>query len=631
MAGKMEKRNKNGGTGAAQLWLLILADAIFVNLAAFLALYIRLEFSWATMTQEVYLEGVLHACIPATLLSIGVFAIFRIYNSMWEFAGTQELSELALACAASGILYYVCTLMFGYHMPRSFPILLMLILFVLTAFTRFLLYSFYGGGFNLKKTANRKRTMVIGAGRGASMAIKEFMSSSNSQNLVVCAVDDDKTKHGMRVRGVRVVGGREKIEEAVKKYKVEEIVFCIPSAPGKMRNEILEICSRTGAKLKILPALTQLANGEVSIRQMRDVNIDDLLERPQIHTDDSVIAGKIQGKTVLVTGGGGSIGSELCRQVARLNPQKLIIFDIYENNAYYIQQELKRELPNLNFEVLIGSVRDIDRIRYIFDTYRPEVVFHAAAHKHVPLMEDSPGEAIKNNVFGTYNVAKTAGEFGTKQFILISSDKAVNPTNVMGATKRVCEMIVQSMNAYYKTVFIAVRFGNVMGSSGSVIPLFKKQIESGGPVTVTDKRVTRYFMTIPEAVSLILQAGAFAEGGEVFVLDMGEPVRIDDMARKMIRLSGFEPDVDIEIKYIGLRPGEKLYEELLLSGEGIQKTDNDLIYIGHQTIYTAEQIDEKLDALREVLTAPNWQIRDRVLEIIKEPEDKIYSYVEFKD
>lgn len=630
MTGKTEKKEKFGG-GTAQIWLLILVDVIFINLAAFLALFIRLEFSWTDMMQEVYLKGMLLAAIPATLLSIGMFAIFRIYNSMWQFAGTQELSELALSCAASGILYYVCAMMFGYHLPRSFPILMMLVLFVLTAFVRFMLYSFYGGGFSFKNSKNRKRTMVIGAGQGASMAIKEFMSSRNSQNLVVCAIDDDKSKHGMRVRGIKVVGGREKIEDAVKKYGVEEIVFCIPSAPGKMRNELLEICSRTGAKLKILPALSQLVNGEVSIRQMRDVNIDDLLERPQIHTDDSVIAKKIQGKTVLVTGGGGSIGSELCRQIARLNPQKLIIFDIYENNAYYIQQELKRELPNLNLEVLIGSVRDKERIRYIFDTYRPEVVFHAAAHKHVPLMEDSPGEAIKNNVFGTYNVAKTAGEFGTKLFILISSDKAVNPTNVMGATKRVCEMIVQSMNACYQTVFIAVRFGNVMGSSGSVIPLFKKQIESGGPVTVTDKRVTRYFMTIPEAVSLILQAGAFAQGGEVFVLDMGRPVKIDDMARKMIRLSGFEPDVDIEIKYIGLRPGEKLYEELLLSGEGIQKTDNDLIYIGHQAIYTEEQINEKLNALRDVLTAPNWQIRDRVLEVIKEPEDKIYSYIEIKD
>ena len=380
-----------------------------------------------------------------------------------------------------------------------------------------------------------------------------------------------------------------------------------------------------------MPSLAQLANEDVLINQIKDVSIEDLLGRTQVHTDNTVISGRVFGKTVLVTGGGGSIGSELCRQIAALKPGKLIIFDIYENNAYDIQQELIRKHPELDLEVLIGSVREERRVNDLFAKYHPDVVCHAAAHKHVPLMEDSPAEAIKNNVFGTYNVAKAAGEYGTKLFILISTDKAVNPTNVMGASKRLCEMVVQSMNAVYRTEYIAVRFGNVMGSNGSVIPLFKKQIAAGGPVTVTDKRVTRFFMTIPEAVSLILQAGAFAEGGEVFILDMGKPVKIDDMARQLIRLSGLEPDVDIKIEYIGLRPGEKLYEELLLKSEGLQKTSNDLIYIGHQKMYTPEEIQEKLDSLREVLYAPKGDVRERVLALIQEDADPNYHVVEAEE
>ena len=422
-----------------------------------------------------------------------------------------------------------------------------------------------------------------------------------------------------------MVGGRDKIVEAAKRYDIEDIIFCIPSASDKLRNEILEICSRTGAQLKTLPSLDKLISGELTLTQIKNVSIEDLLGRTQVHTDNAAIRDKIQGKTVLVTGGGGSIGSELCRQVAALSPKRLIIFDIYENNAYDIQMELRRRYPQLDLVTLIGSVREERRVRYVFDAYRPDVVCHAAAHKHVPLMEDSPAEAIKNNIFGTYNVAKAAGDFGTGLFILISTDKAVNPTNVMGASKRMCEMVVQSMNGQHRTKYIAVRFGNVLGSNGSVIPLFRKQIAEGGPVTVTDKRVTRFFMTIPEAVSLILQAGAYAEGGEVFVLDMGEPVRIDDMARKMIRLSGFEPDVDIQIKYIGLRPGEKLYEELLLKSEGLQKTDNKLIYIGHQVMYTPQEIEEKLETLRGVLYAPNAQVRDCMLGIIREPADLMYE------
>lgn len=614
--------------------LFVLLDIVLINAAAFLALLIRHEFSFDALRGTVYLEVIRVNALPGTVVSLVAFFALHVYSSMWEFAGDRELFDLGLASMAAAVLYLISAFLLEYRLPRSFPFLFTMVLFLLAAASRLvvrLLMSLKWGTSlrELRRVRDKKRTMLIGAGAGSAMAIKEFSTSRNSMNQVVCLIDDDRSKHGRRIRGVKVVGGREAIDYAVKKYKVEEIVFCIPSAPAYIKNEILEICSATGVKLKTMPALAQIANGEISISQLRDVSIEDLLGRTQVHTDNSVMAGKVQGKTVLVTGGGGSIGSELCRQIAALDPARLVIFDIYENNAYYIQQELKRDFPGLELTVLIGSVRDAERMNYVFDTYRPAVVCHAAAHKHVPLMEDSPAEAIKNNVFGTYNTAKAAGEFGTKLFILISTDKAVNPTNVMGATKRLCEMVVQSMNSCYNTEYIAVRFGNVLGSNGSVIPLFKKQIELGGPVTVTDKRVTRYFMTIPEAVSLILQAGAFAEGGEVFVLDMGSPVRIDDMARKMIRLSGFEPDVDIMIKYTGLRPGEKLYEELLLQAEGMQKTSNDLIYIGHQTLYSPEEIQQKLSSLREILHAPNPMVRTRVLSLIQEPEDKSYKKIEY--
>ncbi|MEA5153016.1 MAG: nucleoside-diphosphate sugar epimerase/dehydratase [Oscillospiraceae bacterium] len=629
MKKKTEKMDFNGAY-YLHMALFVLLDAVFINLSAFLALLIRHEFLYALLAREIYLEAIKVTAIPGTLAALCAFFVFHIYSVMWEFASDKELADVGIASVMAAALYMLAAMIMGYHLPRSFPFLFAMVLFLLVSASRMLFRAIVvkSSGLSvqgLKNRRKRKRTMLIGAGSGSSMAVKEFATSDNSNNNVVCIVDDDKSKHGRRVRGVKVIGGRECIADAVKKYDIEEIVFCIPSAPAHVRNELLEICSATGAKLKILPALAQLANGEVSVSRIRDVSIDDLLGRTQVLTDSAAVAEKVRGNTVLVTGGGGSIGSELCRQLAAMSPGRLVIFDIYENNAYDIQQELKRNYPELDLVVLIGSVRDERRIDYVFDTYRPAVVCHAAAHKHVPLMEDSPAEAIKNNIFGTYNVARAAGEYKTGLFILISTDKAVNPTNVMGATKRMCEMIVQSMNGRNSTKYIAVRFGNVLGSNGSVIPLFKKQIAEGGPLTVTDKRVTRFFMTIPEAVSLILQAGAYAKGGEVFVLDMGKPVRIDDMARKMIRLSGLEPDVDIKIEYTGLRPGEKLYEELLLKAEGLQKTDNDLIYIGHQAQYTPEEIQEKLDSLREVLYAPNREVRERVLSLIQEAEDDSYD------
>lgn len=606
----------------------VLLDVALINAAAFFALFARFEFSISELLQYKYLSVIRAVWAPGTLVCIVSFICFHVYSSMWRFASFKELMETGVASVVGSAFYMLVVFIFGKSLPRSFFFLFALVLFIFVCASRYIIQwcierkrsRKFGG-------TPQKRTMVIGAGGGAAMAIKELNSSEYSHNKVVCAIDDDVSKHGRLVRGVRVVGGRECIPDAVRKYSVEEIIFCIPSAAVQEKNKILEICNGTGAKLKIMPSLSQLANEDVLINQIKDVSIEDLLGRTPVHADNSVISGRVFGKTVLVTGGG-SIGSELCRQIAALKPGKLIIFDIYENNAYDIQQELIRKYPELDLEVLIGSVREERRVNDLFAKYHPDMVCHAAAHKHVPLMEDSPAEAVKNNVFGTYNVAKAAGEYGTKLFILISTDKAVNPTNVMGASKRLCEMVVQSMNSVYHTEYIAVRFGNVMGSNGSVIPLFKKQIAAGGPVTVTDKRITRFFMTIPEAVSLILQAGAFAEGGEVFILDMGKPVRIDNMARQLIRLSGLEPDVDIKIEYIGLRPGEKLYEELLLKAEGLQKTSNNLIYIGHQKMYSPEEIQEKLASLREVLYAPKEDVRERVMALIQEDADPNYHVVE---
>ena len=607
--------------------VLILTDILLINLTALAALYLRVEDQMAVAAYLGFFETLRFCALPGTLLALLLFKFFNLYSSRWEYAGERELINIGLACAGTALLYRAVAFIGQRRLPRSFPVIFAMLLFVCIALSRFAFRSASREVENRRRGITRKRTLVIGAGTAGAMAIREFDENPGSRNRAVCLIDDDPGKRGTRIRGVKVVGGRDVIPEAVRRYNVEEIIFCIPSAPLSVRNEILESCSSLGVELKTLPTLSQLANGEVTLQQVRSVSIEDLLGRTQVSVDNNAIGEQVRGRTVLVTGGGGSIGSELCRQLAALEPSLLIIFDIYENNAYDIQMELKRRHPELNLLVLIGSVRDEQRVRCIFERYRPDVVCHAAAHKHVPLMEDSPAEAIKNNVFGTYKVAKAAGDYGTSLFILISTDKAVNPTNVMGASKRLCEMIVQSMNGRSDTRYIAVRFGNVLGSNGSVIPLFKKQIAEGGPVTVTDKRVTRFFMTIPEAVSLILQAGAYAKGGEVFVLDMGSPVRIDDMARKMIRLSGFEPDVDIEIVYTGLRPGEKLYEELLLKSEGLQKTDNSLIYIGHQIMYTPEQIEKKLEVLRGVLLAENAEVRSCILSLIDEPVDTMYDEI----
>ena len=461
-----------------------------------------------------------------------------------------------------------------------------------------------------------RTTLIIGAGEACNNVIRELKMSDNLDSHICGIIDDDKAKHGTYIQGIKVLGGREEIVPAAERYGVNEIIVAMPSAPKKQVSKLLEICQQTDSELKILPGMYQFVNGEAAVEKIRPVQIEDLLGREPVNINLDTIINYVRNKVVLVTGGGGSIGSELCRQIAANHPKTLIIFDIYENNAYDIQQELRRKYPHLHLEVLIGSVRNTSRIDKVFHDYRPDIVYHAAAHKHVPLMEDSPNEAIKNNVFGTYKTALAADKYGTKKFVLISTDKAVNPVNIMGASKRVCEMIVQELNNRSSTDFVAVRFGNVLGSNGSVIPLFKKQIEAGGPVTVTDKRIIRYFMTIPEAVSLVIQAGALAKGGEIFVLDMGDPVKIDDLARKLIKLSGYVPDKDIKIEYSGLRPGEKLYEEMLMDEEGLKETENSLIHIGKPLEFDGEAFLERLNHLYDEAYAETDNMKELIADLV---------------
>ena len=598
---------------------LVTADAVIVNLAAVVTLLIRFSIDGMTVWNsafEWYLKLYLGYAVINTVVTIVMFALFNLYNSLWEFAGYNELVRIGCASVASALVNFVLMMVIeDSRMPLSFPIVYSMLLAAGTGTLR-LIYRALRRKRADRSTAEKKRTMLIGGGQAGAMVLREFRYSAHSENKVVCVIDDDRSKWGNFIQGVKIVGGKESIVSAAEKYNVEEIILAIPSASRRQKLDILEICHATGCKLRTLPGLYQLANGEVSIQKIREVDIEDLLGRDIVKIDLNEVTGYIKDKVVLVTGGGGSIGSELCRQAATQKPKTLIIFDIYENNAYELQMELRRQHPELDLVVLIGSVRDKSRVDYVFDKYRPDIVCHAAAHKHVPLMEDSPLEAIKNNVFGTYNVAEAADRYGARRMILVSTDKAVNPTNVMGASKRICEMVVQMWNGRSKTEYVAVRFGNVLGSAGSVIPLFRRQIKEGGPVTVTDKNVIRYFMTIPEAVQLIFQAGAYAKGGEIFVLDMGEPVRIDDLARNMIRLSGLEPDLDIPIVYTGLRPGEKLYEELLLSGEGMQKTANDLIYIGGEAPFDEALLSEKLTELSELHEGEEMLLRTKISELV---------------
>ena len=517
------------------------------------------------------------------IVVIALFSILKLYNVLWRYAGVSQLLNITFVYLIVTLANFIIAIFSGFNiLPYGFPIVNFLILLCATGFIRYFnkIFVYFESNNLQRKKANFKKVMIIGGGVAGAKIIKEMLESKQVKKKPVCIVDDEVNKIGTYIYGIPVVGNCDSITNMVETYNVDEIIFSIPSCTPKERAKILNICKETSCKVQVLPGIYELVNGTISVSKIRDVDIIDLLGREQIKVNLNEILNYIEKQVILVTGGGGSIGSELCRQIATHKPKQLIILDIYENNAYEIEQELKRKLPSLNLVTLIASIRNTKRIDDIFKKYRPDIVFNAAAHKHVPLMETSPNEAIKNNVFGTLNVARAADKYGTKRFVQISTDKAVNPTNIMGASKRICEMIIQTIGKNSKTCeFVAVRFGNVLGSNGSVIPLFKKQMAEGGPVTVTHKDIIRYFMTIPEAVSLVLQAGAYAKGGEIFVLDMGEPVRIYDLAVNLIKLSGYTPNVDMEIKITGLRPGEKLYEERLMEEEGLQKTANGLISI----------------------------------------------------
>ena len=597
--------------------LLVILDLLIITVSGFLALYIRFDFSFDKMDMQFVNFGIQYP--PLNLVfTIVIFVIFKLYRSVWRFASTTEFLNVIGACSASILLQIVFMSFLKMRMPVSYYLMKYVLLIGAIGSLRFayrILRMLQEKRIGFQRDA-RKNTMIIGAGEAGAMIIKELQNSRYLDQKICCVVDDNEAKLGKYIRGVRIMGKREDICYLAHELHIDEIVIALPSVPQSEVREILQICQETGCKLKVLPGLYQMLNGEVSVSRLRKVEIEDLLGREPIKLQVESVMGYVSGKIVLVTGGGGSIGGELCRQIAAHEPERLIIVDIYENNAYDVQQELKYKYPKLNLVVLIASVRNTHRMNSIFETYRPEIVYHAAAHKHVPLMEDSPNEAIKNNVFGTYKTAQAADKYGVKRFVLISTDKAVNPTNIMGASKRICEMIIQMMNNRSKTDFVAVRFGNVLGSNGSVIPLFKKQIEQGGPVTVTHPDIIRYFMTISEAVSLVLQAGALAKGGEISVLDMGEPVKILDLAKNLIRLSGYRPFEDISIEFTGLRAGEKLYEELLMNEEGLKETENSLIHIGHPIEFDEKWLVKQLEELKVISNQDSEDIRRKVQEIV---------------
>lgn len=658
------KQMKNKGVMWLEHWKLIalyllIYDIVTINFSYFIGLWLRFDLQYSKIPSE-YLMAFIKFAPFYTAFSIIVFYMMHMYNSLWRFASFNELTSIMMATVVTGTAHVVGITLFVRRMPIAYYVFGICAQFIFTTGIRF------GYRFVNLERARREKTeksahvkhhvMVIGAGAAGMTVLRELHNSRELTSRACCVIDDNPNKWNRFIEGTPIVGGRDTILENVEKYDIDTIMLTMPSASAKDKRDILNICKEANCELKSLPGIYQLANGEVLLSKMKSVAIEDLLGRDQIKVDMAEIFNQLKGKTILVTGGGGSIGSELCRQIAAHEPKQLIIFDVYENNAYEIEQELRRKYKDrLNLVVLIGSVRDTRRIDMVFEKFRPDIVYHAAAHKHVPLMETSPNEAIKNNVVGTYKTAYAALKYGAQKFVLISTDKAVNPTNIMGASKRLCEMVIQSMDvisrtgknnllpllhahrdvddpmdradvgvgndvqedtvskAENRTQFVAVRFGNVLGSNGSVIPLFKKQIEAGGPVTVTHPDIVRYFMTIPEAVSLVLQAGTYAAGGEIFVLDMGEPVKIDSLARNLIKLSGFEPDVDIKISYSGLRPGEKLYEEKLMAEEGLKKTDNDLIHIGQPIPFDTEKFLGQL----ETLAAESYENSDHIVELVE--------------
>ncbi len=596
---------------------LVLLDIMSIVVASFAALYIRFDFKFSSI-DKVFLLNWEYTIVWNILTTLLIYCAWKLYKSVWRYASATELLNIIFATTTTAAVQFVLCEVMKYDMPRSYYVLFWFLLTCCTCAVRF--------SYRILRLINSKRraleqksgvnVMLIGAGAAGNAILKEIESSQYVNLNVKCIIDDGPGCHGKYLRGIPIIGGRDRIAGAVDEYAIDEIIFAIPSVNAKVKKEFIDICKETGCKLRSIPGSYQLINGDVAISKLREVDIEDLLGREPVKTNIDEVMGYVSGKVVLVTGGGGSIGSELCRQIAGHNPKQLIIVDIYENNAYEIQQELIRKYPKLDLEVLIASVRNTNRINEIFDKYRPELVYHAAAHKHVPLMETSPNEAVKNNVLGTWKVVQAADKYKVKRFVMISTDKAVNPTNIMGATKRICEMIIQAYNNHSETEFVAVRFGNVLGSNGSVIPLFKKQIAEGGPVTVTDPNIIRYFMTIPEAVSLVLQAGAYAKGGEIFVLDMGEPVRIVDLAVNLIKLSGYKVGEDIEIKFTGLRPGEKMYEERLMEEEGMQQTANQMISIGKPIQLDEEKFLKQLQELADYVVQEPEDVREYVKRIV---------------
>ena len=640
---------------------LVIYDIIAVNLAYLMALWFRFDCRFS-LIPEVYLKAWIQFAPFYTVLCLAVFTVLKLYRSLWRFAGYSELLRVTAATMVTGFLHFVGITTFFKAMPISYILFGMIIQFCLIIGIRFS-YRFVLLERSRREKAEKKNQgkniLLIGAGDAGRLILRDVQRTEFDVGKVQCIIDDNPNKWGRYIENIPIIGGRDEIMAGVEKYQIQQILIAIPSAKAEEKRDILNICKETGCELKILPGIYQLVNGDVMLSKMKEVAVEDLLGREPIQVNLDEIFEHLKGKTILVTGGGGSIGSELCRQIAGHHPKQLILFEIYENNAYDIEQELKRKYPELNLVVLIGSVRDSRRIDWVFETYKPDIVYHAAAHKHVPLMEGSPNEAIKNNVIGTYKTAYAALKSGCQRFVLISTDKAVNPTNIMGASKRLCEMVIQSMNRIsqtgqvsllpqlwshswnpieevkinpVKTEFVAVRFGNVLGSNGSVIPLFKKQIAEGGPVTVTHPDIIRYFMTIPEAVSLVLQAGTYARGGEIFVLDMGDPVKIDTLARNLIKLSGYKPDIDITIEYTGLRPGEKLYEEKLMAEEGLQTTPNRLIHIAKPIPFDVEAFMKQVEILAEASYTNSQNIKQLVSNIVltyqlsqKQVDDEIES------
>ena len=599
---------------------LIIYDVAAVVAASFLALLMRFDLQFSRVPDE-YLSVMQSDLWAAILVTVLVFAMLRLYTSLWTYAGATEFFNIVLSCAVASLLNMAAVMLLNRDvtvpLPRSYYILFFVFLLALTLVSRYFYKTFFA--VTKKVSTNKqekKRVLVVGAGEAGNELIREIKNSRLLPMKAVGVIDDNPGKVGNYIHGVKVVGTRHDIPKMAEKLRAEEIILAMPSAKATEIHDILQICKETGCELKKMPGIYQLVTGEVRVTDLREVDVNDLLGREPIQVNIDSIMGYVKDKVVVVTGGGGSIGSELCRQIAGHQPKQLIIIDIYENTTYDVQNELKKTYPDLNLVVLIASVRNTKRIDQIFETYRPDIVYHAAAHKHVPLMEDSPNEAIKNNVLGTWKIVRAADHWKVKKFVMISTDKAVNPTNIMGASKRICEMIIQTYDKISETNFVAVRFGNVLGSNGSVIPLFKKQIAEGGPVTVTHPDIIRYFMTIPEAVSLVLQAGAYAKGGEIFVLDMGEPVKILDLARNLILLSGHKPDEDIKIIFTGLRPGEKLYEEMLMKEEGMQDTANKLIHIGKPIEMDEDKFLEDLEKLSEHVVQEPYDIREVVQRMV---------------